>query len=116
MATDGGLRVDHVMGLSRLFWIPLGCSPEHGTYVRFAGREMLDVLAMESARAGAIVVGEDLGTVEEGIRHDLSDTLLLSTRLLWFDDVPRTEEPPSELQSQTRLSYDTFCLKTKKNK
>src|SRR3546814_9412264 len=100
MATDGGLRVDHVMGLSRLFWIPPGCSPEHGTYVRFAGREMLDVLAMESARAGAIVVGEDLGTVEEGFRHDLS----------------RSEEHTSELQSLMRISYAVFCLKKKKEK
>src|SRR3546814_15692903 len=91
MATDGGLRVDHVMGLSRLFWIPPGCSPEHGTYVRFAGREMLDVLAMESERAGAIVVGEDLGTVEEGFRHDPSDKLVPSTRLVSIGTAPCRE-------------------------
>lgn len=107
MVSDGGLRVDHVMGLSRLFWVPPGGTPSDGTYVRFAGREMLDVLAMESARAGAVVVGEDLGTVEEAFRQELQETRILSTRLVWFED-----EPPEELPREALAMVTTHDLPT----
>src|SRR3546814_17871548 len=70
---------------------------------------MLDVLAMESARAGAIVVGEDLGTVEEGFRHDLSDTRVLSTRLVWFEDVPPEEYPREALAMVTTHDLPTIA-------
>src|SRR3546814_18482782 len=70
---------------------------------------MLDVLAMESARAGAIVVGEDLGTVEEGFRHDLSDTRVLSTRLVWFEDVPPEEYPRDALAMVTTHDLPTIA-------
>lgn len=107
MVADGGLRVDHVMGLSRLFWVPPGGSPADGTYVRFAGREMLDVLAMESARAGAVVVGEDLGTVEPEFRHELHETRVLSTRLVWFED-----EPPERFPAEALAMVTTHDLPT----
>lgn len=109
MADGGGLRVDHVMGLSRLFWIPEGAPPSQGTYVRFAGRELLDVLAMESARAGAIVVGEDLGTVEPAFRHDLHDTRVLSTRLVWFEEVPPEQYPEDALAMVTTHDLPTIA-------
>jgi len=109
MADGGGLRVDHVMGLSRLFWIPPGASPVDGTYVRFAGREMLDVLAMESARARAVVVGEDLGTVEPAFREELHDTKVLSTRLVWFEDDLPTEYPEEALAMVTTHDLPTIA-------
>jgi 4-alpha-glucanotransferase len=109
MAEGGGLRVDHVMGLSRLFWIPRGAPPVDGTYVRFAGRELLEVLAMESARAGAIVVGEDLGTVEDSFRRELQDTAVLSTRLVWFEDGSPEHYPREALAMVTTHDLPTIA-------
>lgn len=81
----GGVRVDHVMGLFRLFWIPAGCEPSAGAYVRYPSSEMLDILALEAHRAGAVVVGEDLGTVEDEVRAELYERQVLSYRVWWFE-------------------------------
>jgi 4-alpha-glucanotransferase len=81
----GGLRVDHVMGLARLWWIPAGMSPEHGTYVRYDHELMGGVLAAEVARAGALAIGEDLGTVEPWLRKFLAGRRVLGTSMLWFE-------------------------------
>jgi 4-alpha-glucanotransferase len=81
----GGLRLDHAMQVSRLWWIPEGGSPADGTYVGYDRDAMLGCLVWEARRAGALVVGEDLGTVEPEVRGDLADRGVLGTSLLWFE-------------------------------
>jgi 4-alpha-glucanotransferase len=80
-----GVRLDHVMGLFRLFWIPDGMSPSQGAYVRYPAPILLRLLAHESRRAGAFVIGEDLGLVEPTVRKHLRQKGSLSYRLLWFE-------------------------------
>ncbi|MFI6038789.1 4-alpha-glucanotransferase [Streptomyces sp. NPDC051315] len=81
----GALRIDHVMGLFRLWWVPQGEPPTEGTYVRYDAEAMLAVLVLEASRAGAVVIGEDLGTVEPGVREALRDRGVLGTSVLWFE-------------------------------
>lgn len=80
-----GIRIDHVMGLSRLFWVPHRGAPAEGSYMRYPFGEVLDAVAAESLRAGAFVIGEDLGTVEDGVREELAARQVLSYRLAWFE-------------------------------
>jgi 4-alpha-glucanotransferase len=81
----GGLRIDHVMGLFRLWWVPAGASAAEGTYVSYDADAMLGVLALEATRAGALVVGEDLGTVEDRVHEALDATGVLGSAVLWFE-------------------------------
>jgi 4-alpha-glucanotransferase len=85
---SGGLRIDHAMGLSRLWWIPEGLSPGQGAYVRYDHDAALGVLAAQASRAGTIVIGEDLGTVEPWLRDALKARGVLGTSLLWFESEP----------------------------
>ena len=81
----GALRIDHVMGLFRLWWVPQGHPPTEGTYVRYDAEAMLAILVLEASRAGAVVIGEDLGTVEPGVRETLRERGVLGTSVLWFE-------------------------------
>ena len=107
LATGGGLRVDHVMGLSRLWWIPSGCGPAEGAYVHYRAADLLAIVALESHRAEAVVVGEDLGTIEEAFRDALANHNLLSYRLLWFE-----KDDPSQWPAMAMAAVTTHDLPT----
>lgn len=81
----GGVRIDHIIGLFRLWWIPEGAPPTEGTYVRYDHDALIGIVALEAMRAGAVVVGEDLGTVEPWVREYLSERGLFGTSILWFE-------------------------------
>ena len=88
LAHADGLRIDHVMGLWRLWWVPAGQTADRGTYVHYDADAMLAVLLLEAHRAGALVVGEDLGTVIPRIREDMAERNLLGSTVLWFSRDP----------------------------
>jgi 4-alpha-glucanotransferase len=107
MAGAGGLRIDHVMGLFRLWWVPDGRKPSEGAYVRYPSADLLDIVALESHRLRAVVVGEDLGTVEKGVREALYDHDMLSYRLLFFE-----QDPPSKWPAKSMAAVSTHDLPT----
>ena len=92
----GGVRVDHVIGLFRLWWVPEGRPPSEGTYVRYDHDALVGVLALEALRAGAVVVGEDLGVVEPSARDYLRSRGILGTSILWFEHDGEGRPLPAE--------------------
>jgi 4-alpha-glucanotransferase len=84
----GGLRVDHVMGLMRLWCVPLGMPPDRGAYIRYDYRASVAALAGQAGRAGALAIGEDLGTVDDWIRDYLAASGIMGTSMLWFAREP----------------------------
>jgi 4-alpha-glucanotransferase len=84
----GGLRVDHVMGLMRLWVMPVGWPPDRGAYIRYDHRSTVAALAGQAARAGALAIGEDLGTVDRWIREYLTASRIMGTEMLWFAREP----------------------------
>ncbi|WP_435747227.1 4-alpha-glucanotransferase [Nocardioides sp. SYSU DS0663] len=109
IAGAGGLRIDHVMGLFRLWWIPAESGATDGAYVRYPADDLLDIVALESHRAGAVVVGEDLGTVEPGVREALAERGILAYKVLWFEDEPPAEWPAGALAAVTTHDLPTVA-------
>jgi 4-alpha-glucanotransferase len=107
----GGLRIDHVMGLFRLFWVPRagGQGAKGGAYVRTRADELLAIVALESVRARAFIVGEDLGTVEDGVRERLAAQKMLSYRLLYFEPGAPKDYPELALSSVTTHDLATLA-------
>ena len=104
-----GLRIDHVMGLFRLYWLPPGGGPNDGAYVRYPASDLLDILSIEAARAAAFVVGEDLGTVEEHVGQMLRDRNVLGCTVFWFEDRAPTDYPEHVLASVTTHDLPTVA-------
>ncbi|HUJ88289.1 MAG TPA: malto-oligosyltrehalose synthase [Burkholderiales bacterium] len=113
MAHAGALRIDHVMGLMRLFWIPHDAPAASGAYVHYALDEMLAILALESHRNKCLVIGEDLGTVADEMRAALARAGVLSCRLLWFErDAAGEFKPPEQFPREALVAVSTHDLPT----
>jgi 4-alpha-glucanotransferase len=114
LRSAGGLRIDHVMGLFRLWWVPSGATAAAGTYVSYDADALLGVLALEAARAGVVVVGEDLGTVEDRVRETLGATGVLGSAVLWFERDEDTGAflPPQEWPAAALATVTTHDLPT----
>jgi 4-alpha-glucanotransferase len=111
-----GIRVDHIAGLWRLWWIPPGEPAHRGTYVHYDAEAMAGVLALEAHRAGAVVVGEDLGTVEDVVTETLHERGMLSSAVLWFqrdwDEPGKPFTPPAKWDPDAMASISTHDLPT----
>lgn len=114
----GGVRIDHVLGLFRAWWIPAGGSARDGTYVSYDADALLGVVTLEAARAGAMVIGEDLGTLPAGVRRTLRDRGILGTSVLWFErEQPAGGQPgrlvrPERWRDEAAASVTTHDLPT----
>ena len=112
----GGLRVDHILGLWRLWWVPPGRGAADGTYVHYDPDAMLGILALEAHRAGAVVIGEDLGTVLPVVTETLERMNMLGSAVLWFtrddDDPDGGYRPAARYPRNALASISTHDLPT----
>ncbi|MEO5780329.1 4-alpha-glucanotransferase [Arthrobacter oryzae] len=106
----GGVRVDHILGLFRLWWIPEGAGPAHGTYVYYDHEALIGILALEAQRAGAVVIGEDLGVFEPWVRDYLAERGIFGTSILWFEHDANGPIPPERYRQQCLTSVNTHDL------
>lgn len=113
MRHAGAVRIDHVMGLSRLFWVPDGASPAEGAYVRYPLQDLTRLIALASHRERCLVIGEDLGTVAPGFRETMHEAGVLSYRVLWFErDSEGAPQPPASYPERALATVSTHDLPT----
>ncbi|QGU01591.1 4-alpha-glucanotransferase [Corynebacterium kalinowskii] len=107
---SGGIRIDHVLGLFRLWWIPRMQSPLTGTYVYYDHDALVGILALEAERAGAVVIGEDLGTFEPWVQEVLANRGIMGVSILWFENNGDTPKPAAEYREMALSSVTTHDL------
>jgi 4-alpha-glucanotransferase len=112
MRHAGGVRIDHALGLRRLWVVPAGASPTEGAYISYPEEQMLRLIALESHRHGAVVVGEDLGTVPDGFRADLAGAGVLGMQVLWFERNGSAFVKPSAWRRDAMATTTTHDLPT----
>jgi 4-alpha-glucanotransferase len=112
MAHTGAIRIDHVMALERLFWIPDGVDARGGGYVSYPLPRMIGVLANASHRCRCLIVGEDLGTVPFGFREAMREAAIQSYRVLWFERDGESFRPPSHWPTEALACVSTHDLPT----
>ena len=112
LAAGGMLRIDHVMGFHRLFWIPQGFSPAQGCYLRYPAEEFYALLCLESQRSQTVLVGEDLGTVPPELRPALSSHGILRCYVAPFEFYQETAAPPPKAPTDSVASLNTHDMPT----
>ena len=110
LRSSGGIRVDHVLGLFRLWWIPRMSSPTTGTYVRYDHEALIGALVLEAERAGAVVIGEDLGTFEPWVQDYLASRGVMGTSIVWFEGDEQGAKTPDRYRELALTSVTTHDL------
>ena len=115
MRTAGALRIDHVMGLMRLYWVPPGQRADQGVYVTYPWRDLMGILALESQRNRCLVIGEDLGTVPDAMRQAMRERGILAYRLFYFEKHWQGDlsfKSPGQIERDALVAATTHDLPT----
>ena len=113
MRSAGAIRIDHILGFMRMFWVPEAANAAEGAYIRYPLQELLSILALESQRHRCLVIGEDLGTVPDGLHEAMQAAAILCYRLLYFEHEPDGSfRKPENWPQQALVAPSTHDLST----